>query len=119
MRKKMITVVAFAFIAVALALPGSARAQTCCVCTECIENPPARCFADINDTLCADFCAAQECNTRELIAGACFAPLCPDFPPLPQAAPALGPVGLGLTSLAVGLAGMVRLRRRGKRPARS
>lgn len=120
MRKRMAMVVVFAFIAGVLALPGTVRAQTCCVCTECLAGPEeVRCFADIDDTLCADFCAAQECDTRDLIGRSCFAPLCPEFPPDVQPAPALGSVGTVLASLAVGLAGMSRLRRRGKRPARS
>lgn len=122
MRKRIVAVVAFAFIAVAFAPAGSARAQTCCVCTDCIDNPQqARCFEDIDDTLCADFCAAQECDARTIIDRACFAPLCEGFPyggPDVQPAPALGSAGLALAGLAAGLAGMGRLLRRGRRSPR-
>lgn len=119
MRKRMATVVALAFVAGVIAQVGSAGAQTCCVCTDCMTDPEeARCFADIDDTLCADFCAAQECAARELLERSCFAPLCEGFPREPQPAPALGSVGMALAGLAAGLAGMGRLLRRGKRPAR-
>lgn len=119
MRKRMLTVVAFAFIAAALAPTGSARAQTCCVCTDCMEAPDTRCFADIDDTDCEDFCTAQECASRDLMDRACAAPLCPDFPLPPQPAPALGSAGTVLAGLAAGLAGMARLVRRGRRSSRS
>lgn len=122
MRKRMLAVVAFAFVAVALAPAGSARAQTCCVCSDCLGDPQqSPCFADIDDTLCADFCAAQECAEREIIDRACFAPLCADFPYRGldvQPAPALGSAGIALAGLAAGLAGMGRLLRRGKRSPR-
>lgn len=118
MLKKMVAVIAFAFIAGALAPPGSALAQTCCVCTDCMDGPQHRCFANIDDTLCADFCAAQECGAREIIGRSCFAPLCPDFPLQAQPAPVFGSVGIALAGVAAGLAGMGRLLRRAKRPAR-
>lgn len=120
MRKRMVAIVAFAFIAGALTPAGSARAQTCCVCTDCMTDPQVpRCFADIDDAQCADFCTAQECDERALLDRACFAPLCPEFPYGPadsQPAPALGTVGIALAGLAAGLAGMGRLLRRGTRP---
>jgi len=119
MWKRMMTVVAFAFIAGAVAQVGSAGAQTCCVCTDCDTDPQeARCFENIDDTLCADFCEAQECDARELLERSCFAPLCSGFPRDPEPAPALGSIGIALASLAAGLAGMGRLLLRAKRPAR-
>ena len=115
MRKKIVAVIAFVFIAAALASAGSALAQTCCVCTDCMTDPEdARCFANIDDTQCADFCVAQECDARELLERSCFAPLCPGFPLETQPAPAFGSVGITLAALAAGLAGMGRLLRRAK-----
>jgi hypothetical protein len=116
MLKRMVIAVAFALIVGCLAPVGSARALTCCICTDCIANPEqARCFADLDETLCADFCAAQECKARELAERACFAPQCEGFPSL-QSAPAFSSAGIVVIMLAAWLVGRRGLRR-GKRTA--
>jgi hypothetical protein len=107
-------VIAISFVAGILTPVGQASAQTCCVCTDCITTEQARCFADIDDTLCADFCAAQECDERELVGGGCFAPLCEGFPIAEQTAPALGYLGIALAALAACFAGMGRILRRNR-----
>jgi len=114
MLKRIVTVIAFAFIVVGLVPVATALAQSCCICTDCIVNPgEARCFADIDDVLCADFCAAQECNVRQLVDRACLAPLCEGFPSV-RSAPIVGSAGMTLTVVGAWLVGRRKLRR-GKR----
>ncbi len=106
-----------AVLLLAVVMPASAQPDVCCECNTCGSITVCLTGIDIaHQALCNSRCVSASCGGGEVVAGSCASNArCDRTVPalgLPAGAPLLSPAALGITALAVFLAGLVPLRRR-------